>query len=142
MSTHFCIFLSFSLRHRANTCTQTDPLSALLTKYVPAEQRPRRDVVGEYAGRDVHEMVVSCLHKVFSVFAIHCTSTLTSIPRTLSHYLHLSHTHFHYSSVSRICTRSFVILISLSLLCSVRSSTPHSFRGWRLLYFPTVARNF
>ncbi|KAI9456946.1 hypothetical protein HD554DRAFT_2030326 [Boletus coccyginus] len=37
----------------------TDPLSALLTKYVPAEQRPHRDVVGEYAGRDVHEMVMS-----------------------------------------------------------------------------------
>ncbi|KAG6381693.1 hypothetical protein JVT61DRAFT_294 [Boletus reticuloceps] len=37
----------------------TDPLNALLTKYVPTEQRPRRDVVGEYAGRDVHEMVMS-----------------------------------------------------------------------------------
>ncbi|KAF9224009.1 hypothetical protein BS17DRAFT_780349 [Gyrodon lividus] len=37
----------------------TDPLSALLTKYVSPEQRPRRDVTGEYSGRDVHEMVMS-----------------------------------------------------------------------------------
>ncbi|KAH7890846.1 hypothetical protein F5I97DRAFT_1800098 [Phlebopus sp. FC_14] len=37
----------------------TDPLSALLTKHVPPERRPRRDVVGEWTGRDMHEMVMS-----------------------------------------------------------------------------------
>ncbi|KAI6041301.1 hypothetical protein EDC04DRAFT_2565901 [Pisolithus marmoratus] len=37
----------------------TDPLSPLLTKHVPPEQRPRRDVTGEWTGREMHEMVMS-----------------------------------------------------------------------------------
>ena len=136
MTTHFCTLLSTSFVSTFRTnllCFQTDPLSALLTKYVSAEQRPRRDVIGEYAGRDVHEMVVSGLRKVSSVFPFGRTSSFASIPRILSRYLHLSHAHSHYSSVSRICTRSFIILLTLSLLFSVRSSTPRSLRGWRSL---------
>ncbi|KAI6023886.1 hypothetical protein BKA83DRAFT_4053559 [Pisolithus microcarpus] len=37
----------------------TDPLSPLLTKHVPPEQRPRRDVTGEWTSREMHEMVMS-----------------------------------------------------------------------------------
>lgn len=123
----FCISTLTNLLH-----FQTDPLSALLTKYVPAEQRPRRDVVGEYSGRDIYDMVVSGLRKVSSVFPER-TSTFSSIHRIISRYLHLSHTHSHYSCVSRICIRSFIILLSVSILLSVRAPTSHSWRGWRSL---------
>ncbi|KAI6096966.1 hypothetical protein EDD16DRAFT_1847638 [Pisolithus croceorrhizus] len=37
----------------------TDPLSPLLTKHVPPEQRPRRDVTGEWTSKEMHEMVMS-----------------------------------------------------------------------------------
>lgn len=133
---HFLLLFRFDLGADL-ICFQTDPLSALLTKYVPAEQRPRRDVAGEYAGRDVHEMVVSCLRKVSSILSIRRISTLPSIPRILSPYLHLSHKHSHYSSVSRIWTHSCVILLSLSVLFAVRSTRPRF-----LLYPPSVARYF
>lgn len=143
MTTRFCTFSSFRFDPRAYpSCFQTDPLSALLTKYVPAEQRPQRDVVGEYAGRDVHEMVVSCLRKVPRVFSIRALSS-TSIPQILSRWLHLPHAHSHYSPVSRICTHSFIILLSLSLLYSVRPSSPQFLSGWwfsSVLYLPSVAR--
>lgn len=124
-------------------CSQTDPLGALLTKHVPTEQRPRRDVVGEYAGRDVHEMVVSCLRRVS--FSIRHAS-ISFIFHIFSRHLHHSHKHSHFSSVSRICTRSFIILISLSLLLSVRvSNPPQLFTGGRsfsVLYLRTVAKYY
>ncbi|KAG6335842.1 hypothetical protein ID866_3256 [Astraeus odoratus] len=37
----------------------TDPMGALLTRYIPPERRPRRDVTGEWSGREMHEMVMS-----------------------------------------------------------------------------------
>ncbi|KIM66001.1 hypothetical protein SCLCIDRAFT_111592 [Scleroderma citrinum Foug A] len=37
----------------------TDPLSALLTKHVPPERRPQRDVTGEWSSREMHQMVMS-----------------------------------------------------------------------------------
>ncbi|KAJ2966214.1 hypothetical protein NUW54_g13873 [Trametes sanguinea] len=39
----------------------TDPLSTLLTKYIPPEKRPPRDLTGDYArvGGELHPMIVS-----------------------------------------------------------------------------------
>ncbi|KAF8845120.1 hypothetical protein BDN67DRAFT_546437 [Paxillus ammoniavirescens] len=123
----------------------TDPLSALLTKYVSPERRPRRDVTGEYQGRDVHEMVVSYLHKLSRFLPLRPTFTFTSfsrLSRTFTQRLHLSHTHPHYSVVSRICTRSFIILLSLSVLLSVRVHRFRFPRDWRVfsvLYSPSAS---
>lgn len=135
-------FISFHLEADPSR-SQTDPPSALLTKHVPAEQRPRRDVVGEYAGRDVHDMIVSCLRK--ASFSIRRTSASSFISRIFSRYLHLSHNHSHYSSVSRICMRSFVTLLCLSLLLSVRVPNLQFFSRWRflsILYPQSVARYY
>jgi hypothetical protein len=38
---------------------QTDPLSLLLAKHIPPEQRPGRDVTGDWQRADVHTLVVS-----------------------------------------------------------------------------------
>jgi hypothetical protein len=124
---------------------QTDPLSALLTKYVSPERRPRRDVTGEYQGRDVHEMVVSYLHKLSLFLPLRPRFTFASfsrLSRTFSQRLHLSHTHPHYTVVSRICTRSFIILLSLSVLLSVRVHRFRFPRDWRVfsvLYSPSAS---
>jgi hypothetical protein len=43
---------------------QTDPLSLLLTKHIPPEQRPPRDVTGDWQRADVHTLVVYCIMDV------------------------------------------------------------------------------
>ena len=42
-------------------CTQTDPLTSLLTKYIPPEKRPARDVSGDWQHSDFHTLVVSII---------------------------------------------------------------------------------
>lgn len=47
--------------HSLNSSTypnlQTDPLSSLLTKYIPSTQRPYRDIEGRYEGLDITQLV-------------------------------------------------------------------------------------
>jgi hypothetical protein len=53
------ILLSATLLNYELYTTQTDPLTTLLTKYVPnPEKRPPRDTAGEYARADFHTLVV------------------------------------------------------------------------------------
>jgi hypothetical protein len=50
---------SLILSHQVNRVrTQTDPLNALLSKYIPTEARPHRDLVGRYEEQTLETLVV------------------------------------------------------------------------------------
>ncbi|KAG8221016.1 hypothetical protein J3R82DRAFT_2525 [Butyriboletus roseoflavus] len=107
----------------------TDPPSALLTKHVPAEQRPRRDVVGEYAGRDVHDMIMSNSWRALAKMAR--DRIVASDPEDLGRILDLWS--LRLSSLARLrltnqasaeCTNLFAVLNAVP-----PTSVPGSFPG-------------
>ncbi|KIJ65562.1 hypothetical protein HYDPIDRAFT_130837 [Hydnomerulius pinastri MD-312] len=107
----------------------TDPLSSLLTKYVTPERRPRRDVAGEYTGRDVHEMVMSNSWRALAKMAR--DRIVASDPEDLARILDLWS--LRLSSLARLrltnqasaeCTNLFAVLNAVP-----PSSVPGSFPG-------------
>ncbi|KAH7908934.1 hypothetical protein BJ138DRAFT_1067966 [Hygrophoropsis aurantiaca] len=94
----------------------TDPLTSLLTKYIfPPEQRPVRDVTGEWQQTDFHSMVMSNSWRALARMAR--DRLVTSNPENLSRILDLWYLRLSslarlrlYNQTSAECTNLFAVL--------------------------------
>ncbi|KAH7926041.1 hypothetical protein BV22DRAFT_1128532 [Leucogyrophana mollusca] len=113
----------------------TDPLTSLLIKYItPPEQRPVRDVTGEWQHTDFHSMVMSNSWRALARMAR--DRLVTSNPENLSRILDLWYLRLSslarlrlYNQTSAECTNLFAVLNAIE---------PVSARAWlfdRLLPF-------